>query len=354
MIRQTMKYGGAAAKVRSMYGRRLRPEDYSALLGMHSVREAAEYLRGFRSYTDVLRGVDVAALGRADLEHVLSGALNQEFIRIYRFMSKEDHPLLGRLIERAEIDEILSFLRAWDPALDHEYVCRMPDDFLKYSSIDFKKLEHVTDFEQFWSELEHSKYYLPLANLPRDRGASPEYPLAKSVMDAKYYTDLFTLIDKRYSGDVALKLKEGYGAEVDLLNIVSVLRIKTYFPTMEEDIRGYLLPVGGRERERFLDALVAAPDADAALAVVKASPYKALFSGGKLRTIDDYAEMYLYRFNKKIMTVPVPSVYTPLAYLYLKQTEVQNLVKIIECIHYGMTPEEAGVILPGAAPEERR
>ncbi len=354
MIRQTMKYGGAAAKVRSMYGRRLRPEDYAALLAMHGVREAAEYLRGFKSYTDVLRGVDISSLGRAELERVLSGALNDEFIRIYRFMSKEDHPLLGRLIERAEIDEILSFLRAWDPSLDQEYVCRMPDYFLKYSSIDFKKLEHATDFEQFWSELEHSKYYLPLANLPRDRGSSPEYPLAKSVMDAKYYSDLFTLIDRHYSGDVALKLREGYGAEVDLLNIVAVLRIKTYFPTMEDDLRGYLLPVGGKEREKFIDALVAAPDAQAALEVVKSSPYRTLFSYGTYRTIDNYAEMYLYRFNRKIMTAPVPSVYTPLAYLYLKQTEVQNLVKIIECIHYGMTPEEAGVILPGAAPEERR
>ena len=54
------------------------------------------------------------------------------------------------------------------------------------------------------------------------------------------------------------------------------------------------------------------------------------------------------------MSAPTPSVYTPLAYLYLKQTEVSNLVKIIECVHYGMTPEESGVILPGAAPEERK
>ncbi len=352
MVRQYMRYGGAAAKVRAMYGRRLRRDDYSALLSRQSVAEVAAYLREKPGFAEVLDDTNTSIEHRVEIEQALKFALDDEFIRIYRFMSREDHPLLGGIIEKAECDEILYFLRAWQSAEGQvEYTCRMPEYFRKHSQVDYEKLETTTDFEQFWEAIERSKYFPALAKLPRERGEPPEYTVAKSVMDAKYYSDVFLTIKKHYSGDLAIKLKEGFGAEVDLLNITAILRIKRFFPAMTDELSSYLLPLRGRLRPSLLNEMINAPDHEAALEVVKRSPYRSLFDFEGCRSIDDYVTMYLWRFNKRMLSSPEPSVYTPLAYLNLREMEIQNLVKIIECVRYGMDPKDAGIILPGAEPE---
>lgn len=352
MVRQYMKYGGAAAKVRAMYGRRLRAEDYAALLSLKSVDEVAAYLREKPGFAEALGDASTSIERRVEIEQALKNALNDEFIRVYRFMSREDHPLLGGMIDKAECDEILYFLRAWQSADDRvEYACRMPEYFRKHSQVDYEKLEKLSDFEQFWEAIERSKYFPALAKLPRERGEPPEYTVAKSVMDAKYYSDVFLTIKKHYSGDLAIKLKEGFGAEVDLLNITAILRIKRFFPAMTDELSMYLLPLRGRLRPSLLYEMINAPDHEAAVEVVKRSPYRTLFAFEGCQSIDDYVTMYLWRFNRRMLASPEPSVYTPLAYLNLREIEIQNLVKIIECVRYGMKPQDAGIILPGAEPE---
>ena len=45
-----------------------------------------------------------------------------------------------------------------------------------------------------------------------------------------------------------------------------------------------------------------------------------------------------YRFNQRQLRAAVPTIYTPMAYLGLKEIELRNIISIIECIRYGVEP----------------
>ena len=60
-----------SAKVRALYGHRLMPEDYNAMLHAHSVSEVASYLKAHTGYKAALADVNESILHRGDLETIL-------------------------------------------------------------------------------------------------------------------------------------------------------------------------------------------------------------------------------------------------------------------------------------------
>ena len=46
-----------------------------------------------------------------------------------------------------------------------------------------------------------------------------------------------------------------------------------------------------------------------------------------------------YRFDLRQLRAAQPTVYTPIAYLGLKEIELRNIISIIECIRYKVAPE---------------
>lgn len=332
MLRALMRYGGTAAKVRAMYGRRFRPADYARLIDSRSVSEAAAFVRSSPGWNTA---------GDGDLENALKGVVNDEFTRIYKFMSREDHPLLRSVIRRSEQNEILRFYKLINAGTPQDYECELPEFFRKHSGVDFSRFHDVTDIDGLRLALSPTEY--------RD-AIVPDYTLCKTILDTRYYSEAFRVIDKHYGGDVTLK--EGFGGEVDLLNIVTLARIKTYFRSMSDSAAEYLIPLRYRLKPALIDAMLKAADGETVLALATASPYGKLFAGADFNIMDDYLQKRFYEFHRRVLAAPVPSVYTPLAYLHLKELEYINIVKIIECVRYGTTPERAGVYLPGVGGRE--
>ena len=60
-----------SAKVRALYGHRLMPEDYNAMLHAHSVSEVASYLKAHTGYKAALADVNESTLHRGYLETIL-------------------------------------------------------------------------------------------------------------------------------------------------------------------------------------------------------------------------------------------------------------------------------------------
>ena len=69
----------------AVYGKRLKPEDYSALLSCTSVSDAADYLKRNTYFSRWLDGVDTENIHRGNLENILRRSLMENYFRIVGF-----------------------------------------------------------------------------------------------------------------------------------------------------------------------------------------------------------------------------------------------------------------------------
>lgn len=347
MISQLMRYGGISAKVRAMQGNLLTSLDYDKLLRQKSVSDIAAYMKTLPSWSQALRSLHPNEVHRADLERALRNGINNEYERIFKFMPKKDRPIMSYLVRRRELDEIFRFMRTMVSGNQSGYRCVVPNFFKKHSKIDFECLERCRSFDDLLDCVRDSVYFDALASLPREHGEPPDYTIAKAALTSRYYSWIMEQIEKDYSGEVADALKEGFGIRVDLLNIETVLRIKRFFPQMTERFADYLVPYRQHLRKDFFDKLIAAPSRDEEIELLKNVYYYRLFADNGFSVSEDLSLQIRYKAYKKILYAPIPSVYTPIAYLGLKEIEVRNIINIIECVRYGETPQSANLAIIG-------
>jgi vacuolar-type H+-ATPase subunit C/Vma6 len=348
MISSFMQYGGISAKVRAMYGKRLTRSDYEKLIHSKSVSDIASYLKSLPAWSEALKNVQPTTVHRADLEKALRDGIDREYERIYGFMSGSDHPLMRFLIRRKEMDEIFRFIRLLSsPESASEYICTFPLFFKKHSGIRFEKFSSCRSFEDFLECLKGSIYYSSLSALPRKQGELPDYTITKAALSAGYFGEIIKLIGKKYSGSISKTLKEGAGTQVDLINIETIIRIKRFFPDMSSDLPRYLIPYGYKLKSDLVKSLTDANTADETLELLKSSPYAKLFNSRAYANLEDYRYQYLYDFYKKLLSSSEPSVFTPIAYLNIKEIEVNNIINIVECVRYGETPSSASISITG-------
>lgn len=345
MISAHMKYGGVSAKVRALYGKHLKRADFEKLIAMDRVRDIAAYLQEAPGWRDALRGLDLTDVHRHDLEQALRNELYLEYIRIYQFMSAEDHPLMRYLIRRREHDEVLNFLRTLISGNPSEYRPMLPHFFREKSRLPFDRFADCKTFSEFLNLLSGTVYGNLLSAAPRTGEAPPDYALVKTILLSHYLNEMAAVVKKQYRGETAQLLEQFLFVRAELLNINTIMRIKRYFPEMTSSSASFLLPFHYYLRVPFLSALLDAPSAEAAMDMLKQSPYAKLYGGPEFHYIEDYQNKYLFEVNRKLLSTTVPSVYTPIAYLTLKEFEVSNLIHILECTYYGVKPSDHSILL---------
>jgi len=347
MITDLMRYGGVSAKVRVMYGNRLKRLDYEKLLRQKSVSDIAAYLKTLPSWSAALKALQPSEVHRADLERALREGINQEYERIFKFMPRCDRRLMGYLIRRKELDEIFRFLRTTVSGNHTAYICTVPHFFRKHSKIRFESFEKCQSFDEFLTCVRDSIFYDVLARLPRRQGESPDYTLTKAALTSRYYSDIMELIGSKYSGSIADSLKEGFGTRIDLQNIETVMRIKRFFPQMAERATEYLIPYWQHLRQSFFQKLIAASSQAEEIELLRSSHYSRLYAEKGPSNFEDFSLQFRFEVCKKLLSAPVPSVFTPIAYLSLKEIEVRNIINIVECVRYDETPQSANIAIIG-------
>lgn len=345
MISQLMKYGGVSAKVRSMYGKRLKRADFDNMIRMTSISDIALYLKDLPGWQETLRDINPYDVSRHDLESALNQAVIIEYTRIFKFISASDHPLMRYLIMRKEMEEILSLLRLLTSDNGSEYRCLLPPFIRDKSPINFNLFAQCGSFDDLLNLLTRTRFHRALTKLPRPPGSPPDYTTIKTVLLSEYINSIYETINKNYSKDIATTLDKGFSLQSELLNIETIIRIKSTYPELSEYIPSLLLPKYHFLRPALLHSLIQADSVDTALQILKASPYSKLYTSYDYAHIEDYRYRYLYDFYKRLLSDPMPSVCAPIAYIYLKEHEIKTLINVIECVHYGTTPDEVSLEL---------
>ena len=342
-----MRYGALSAKVHALYGKRLRTQEFAWLASLKDEAEILEALRQHPGWSKALAQHSPGSwsyVGRVEVEQALREELRLEYLSLTHYVPREDQPLMQFRIRVAERTAILNALRRLKAGNSHSGGMPEAPRIVLRGRLDYKALQTCTSYDQLLAAVGGSMYYPVLLHLRAEAGgALPDYTTAECLLRTAYFSHMFRIAKQTYRGATQKALLQALGGQVDLLNIIHILRLKTYFPDIpQEDYLTILFPFHYRLQPEQTRRLCAAADAGEVFELLEHTPYRDCFEGVEVQEAEEYYRRAMYTFNKHQLICAPPSIYTAMAYLDLKEMEMMVLVNVIESVKYGV-PYHAGL-----------
>jgi len=339
MLKSLNKYAAVATKVHALKGKMLTDSDWQKLCAVTSIKDLVAYLRlssGWRPAAAKLRSADPDV---RELESALRHQVYDEYEKLFYYASWEDRRFLLNIVYRIEYELILSALRRISSSHALPPGDMITDFFRRNSRVDLDAIAKSGNLSELLAAVKGSVYEDILKSSPRNPDGLPDYAHVSSAMENRYFTTVYSHLTKGYGGLDKKILIESIGTQVDLLNIVYLLRIRRLLGPSAQ-IPKLLIPVRYKLTQDFISELASAPSDSEVLSILKNSRWKSYFESFEALGIERYYERALESFCKKLISSPTPSLCIPHAYLTLKEIECHKLIRIIEAIHFGIDPQK--------------
>lgn len=331
MIGALMDYGALCTKAKALYGKRLRLSDFNRIAACHDVAEVAELLRSHPAWSASAQRLSGGVyIGRVELELALWQQFREDYNSLLHFIPRRDRELMDFPILLQEQRAILAALRRLQAG--HPL---SPPPTATRGRLDWKGLLSCTDLDGLIAASERTIYAPALRRLRPSGGGLPDYATAEILLRSVYFSHMYRVIQHNYSGQVRQVLQRSYGEQIDLINIIHILRLKTYFPG-QQDYLPLLFPFNYHLRPELIRQLCAAPDVDGVFALLRDTPYAKAFEHVEVGEVEDYYRRAFYQFNRRQLVSGSPSVFAAVAYLNLKELELRALVGMVEAVKYGV------------------
>lgn len=337
------------AKVRAMYGRCLSQQNYRELIHKQTVSEVAAYLKQQTDYAVLLRDVNESLVHRGKLEELLRGDLFDDYLSIFHFVGQQEKAFYRFFIMRLEMNEVLTCVRLIVADRAGEYVFGLPSFFAKHASFDLYELAKVKDYDGLLRLLKPTPYGELLRKYNPAEGGKIDAVRLEIELSGMYFSQILKSVEKTFAGETEREVHESFGMQIDLSNMIDIIRLKRYFNAKSDYIRTLLLPFYFKARRRELDEMMEAPDAAAAWKIAEGTYYGRSFRKYNFEFVDQYEQQILYSFHKHLFITSMSAPVVVTAYLKLKEYEIQNIIHVIEGIRYGLAPVEIGKLLVGVA-----
>jgi len=343
----TGQYSGLNAKVRAMRGHLLRTEDYESLAQSQNVEDFGHRLYEYPAYARALSDMYDKALHRGVIEQKLVLALADDFSRIYSFVG--NHRLreyLNAFYLRHEIEILKLLLCAVYDERPAEYTLPELAYLLgKTLRVDVAGLVSAKTVDAFIAQLQGTAFHNVLAR--HLGGETPSLFSLEMSLDLYYFMHKRALQEK-YLNPVNKRVMTFLnGTEMDLQNILWAYRLKTYYNVSEARIYTCLIPFRYRLSKAALMRIVEAQTPEVLRSEILTSPYGQFFAGGV--SIDEGCRAAMHRAFRKAKRLYPNTLATATAYLHDKETEIRNVVSLMESIRYGLHRDEAlaFLMMPG-------
>lgn len=340
MLSATMKYGAVRAKVMALYGRMLGEENIRRLCSCANLTELVAVLHTCPEWSDnpALTGYAPSA---EKLEDMVESSLVRDYISLWHFCSVEDKVFLSFILRRQEMEAILQKLRSFHGSSrplnpDIEKLLRRKGD------LDLDSLSQSRDYSELMSAAKKTVYFPALASLRPQRDSElPDYRRVSMVLENECFRHLFSYVGKNTEGRSRILLTELIGAEADLMNLVSILRIIKYFPASAAEGTSLLIPVHNNLKPQMAEKLMKAKSCEEAMSMLSGTSLGRMAQGLDFSRPERIYSVCLGALCHKLLIMPEPSVCTAQAYLTLKELECDKLMRIIEAISCGANPASA-------------
>lgn len=328
-------------KARTMYGRRLRKEDYDELLRRTTVSEIAAYLKNNSRYSRILSSYNENTIHRGQLENLIQREEFEMYTRLCNFEHLHgQNQFYDYILRRMEIEQILYCIMLLNAKRSDEYITSLPSFLINRASFDLIELAKVRSYGDLLNVLTRTPYAKVLKEFERPENELIDYTLCEVALYTYYYDQLLKSVKKGFYGKVSKQLDSCIRLSIDLANITRVYRFRVLFDEDEDYIKERLIPFRGSLRPNKLDLLISTDNIDDFFEHFANMRYSKKYNIKKNEFIEQETHKVIYDKFKKliIFSTDAPIVFYSLFKIF--DIEVENLTNIIEGIRYGIPASE--------------
>lgn len=328
------------AKVRSQYGKRLKLKDYQAMSKCGSVGEVVQYLKTYTHFQSFLDKVS-NDVHRGNLENILRERQFEKFLVLCKYNSGTT-PVTGYLLRRTEIAELMKIITLLSINRPQEYIFSLPIYFIQHTELDLAALSRVRDHSDLLDALKNTDYYKKVREFPPNETGDYDLAAIENALESFSLKILYSEIDKMKNKKDKAQLKELFDTLNDYSNYSRIIRLKKYYKMNNDAIRSNLLSYGSLTGNK-LDKILRKEE----LSDIKAELMNTSV-GRKAALIDEDSQMSIQgRYEKcrhELYFSSNPDIIL-LAYYILSETELYNVIAVIEGVRYSMQPENILALL---------
>ncbi len=331
------------SKLRAIYALRVKPVDYDQLISCKSLVGLLKILKERKFYFEALRNIpdNLEALDISEVER----ALEFRFLDILENIAKYDR-LLGGIFSNyisSYIDVKFMFI-FFDSILKAKrggkllYAGSGRNIVFKNSKL--KKLPEAKDFKEFFEIVSGAGY----KNLFRDLDLSKEYFFIQNFFQKKLYEDLY---DKLLTG--ICKIKRGRSRK-ELFSVFSCyLELRSFVFSVRakkmNDRSLDFLPSFKNFEQKIISKLGELNLESEYFELLNSSYLASQIKEIKYNYLEQLPEKFLLLKCKKNMHFSLDPAVVVLSFIFLLRIEIQNIVKIIEGIRYGLLQNKIKEVL---------
>ena len=334
-----------STKCRAMYSKLLKQSDYNFLLEKTGVSQVADYLKKQTSYSDVLSEIDESSVHRGQLEHVFKKSLYNDYTKLFRFTTGEFKSGITILYQSLETDDIKlligSFCRKQLDELKDEELT-----YLKYhTELDVPAMLESKTMEALIDKLKDTHYYKPLQPFVSEQ--TPNFLKLDKVLDNLDCQKRIAGYKSQLSGssrELALSL---CATEIDVRNLFFIYRMKKLYSVPIGDIIANLIPHYHRISIKDFMAMAECSSLQEVVGMISKTYYGFIFQEGQESIWESNYSDYLYHMHLHNFRTHSNDIGIIMAYFFLKENDIRNLITIIEGIRYQMPKESIASLLVG-------
>lgn len=330
------------AKARSMYGKMLTANQYAELSRKQTLQEIASFLKEHTHFGPDLEDVRGSIIYRRQLETLLRRHVFHQYMRLAPYAGSRTG-VYGYIVLETEIDLILSCLSQVLFGKGETFVAELSTFFQPYVGFDILALANVRTVEQLISVLDRTPY-APLLQRCIQRGEDPLYSACEHALRAWYFDALLGRARESSAGRAQKDLETLICGRAEVMNLCTIYRLKKFYRMPPDKIRRRLYPHRWRLSPRETERLLTADGEEAFLRLLRETAY-----GRYVDPDDSFLEEQLDRARRRqerrllrFSTDP-QVIYT--AFMLLSDKETENVIRVIEGVHYGMKPEKIESLL---------
>ena len=343
-MRTDFSENAISAKVHALYGRRIVRSQYDELCRKRSTSEIAAYLKERTHLSEILSMVQPATVRSDQLESILHKGRYNKYLDLVKYATPKTREFYSSyVLNLIEIQLILQMIRLINIGRTNEFIVSYPGFAEKDLRIGLDKLAKVKTYDELLQALEGTEFHDPLL---RYRSTDKNHPVINyagcemALMNC-YYDNLKTIVAKTFSGEARKEIDDIMATKIALENGIIGYRLKKYYPDMSVDeIKGYMLDFWGNAPEKLLDTALNAKSADEYLADLKNARYIAGIGDEEIQSIGFGSQAIRGLLSRRYMRRTQEPATAFICYMFHSEMEIDNIVRIVEAVRYGMEPNE--------------
>lgn len=338
-------------KAHVLYSRLLTEDEYWTLLGSDTVAEVAQKLRA-TSYAESLATLPTEP-HRYDVEAAIKTVVAKEASAFLIHLSDPRDRFFRAWVRWHEAGNLKSIFRNIAAGRMDRDELRRRIYVSKNSTVSYDNVMSARDFSELSDALRGSVYFRVLEDPLKRLSTGEEKTLFPLEMALDSFIELsIAKAMKKLEPHESKMLMPIFGSRVDLYNLYMLYRAEAFYNMTPEETLNRLLPERYRVSLAFLRSAVRVDSLEAIAEMMKDSyPKYAEILLGSLQgeepqlTLERNIKRYIYIEAAKVFGSGPPDFHTAMSYFMLKESEINDIIRIIECVRYGYDRRKAAEYL---------